>query len=725
MTEKEQKIPDKLPDGFDREVYEQAKPHFIAAYQATIRVGQSAKDFVRLVIRAFGIKIKPYLLHFMKEVRDGAINPEEKPYGLEGKTEVPGGRVPEVELGEKPKMSPDSHKDDAKLDTTGYKKGDFIGQKYEVYDVIGEGGFGIVYLVYSHETKSAYALKTFKHEYLDNKQTRDRFRKEAQVWIDLERHPYLVRAYFVDEISGRLYIAMEYVAPDEQDLNTLDAYLRKRPSGLAQTLRWAIQFCHGMEHAYSKGIKAHRDIKPANIMIDQNKTVKISDFGLAGVISTTKSFSDIKLSVSRNFSGETYQTIEGTAFGTPPYMSPEQFENAAGCDERSDIYSFGIVLYQMASGGNLPFDPNMTGSKADNVLQDWYILHCNAPIPKLKSPLSTIIQKCLEKEQRKRYQTFKVLRSDLEILLRRETGEVIKLPEQKEEFDVFEWNAKGLSLDRLGKSEEAIYCYEQAIKLDSQNVIIWNNKGLALDHLRRFEEALACCNKALSIDSLCSSAWNTKGNCFEHLKRYNEAIECYKKAVELDSGFVEPWYNIGNNLLFLGRAEDAILSYDKALKINSSYSPAWTNKGSALLRLSKYKEALLCLDKALSINPLSIYAWINKGDCLMSLKQFHIAINCFNRVLDIDNENIHALRNKIICFMEMGQLHDALIFSKMALLIIPQEPSLLFIKAGIEDNVGNSNDAAMSYQQFLNVAKPEVMSEQIKMARGRLHFLLE
>jgi len=100
-------------------------------------------------------------------------------------------------------------------------------------------------------------------------------------------------------------------------------------------------------------------------------------------------------------------------------------------------------------------------------------------------------------------------------------------------------------------------------------------------------------------------------------------------------------------------------------------------------------------------------------------------MDCFNRVLDIDNENIHALRNKIICFMGMGQLHDALIFSKMALLIIPQEPSLLFIKAGIEDNVGNSNDAAMSYQQFLNVAKPEVLSEQIKMARGRLHFLLE
>ena len=166
-----------------------------------------------------------------------------------------------------------------------FKKGDFIGQKYEVYDVLGEGGFGIVYLAYSHELQSAYALKTFRDEYIEDIKTRERFRKEAQVWIDLERHPYIVRAYFVEEISGRLYIAMEHIASDETGMNTLDGYLRRRPPDLAQSLRWAIQFCHGMEYAYSRGVRCHHDIKPDNIMISQDKTMKISDFGLAGVIS--------------------------------------------------------------------------------------------------------------------------------------------------------------------------------------------------------------------------------------------------------------------------------------------------------------------------------------------------------------------------------------------------------------------------------------------------------
>lgn len=279
-----------------------------------------------------------------------------------------------------------------------YKKGDFIGQKYEVFDVLGMGGFGIVYLVYSHETKSAYALKTFRDEYLEDITTRERFHKEAQVWIDLERHPYLVRASFVDEISGRLFIAMEHIASDEEGLNTLDGFLRRRPPDLAQSLKWAIQFCYGMEYAYSRGIKAHRDIKPANIMVGQDKAVKISDFGLAGVISTSKPLSGIKTTTQQNIShGGTYRTIDGTAFGTPPYMSPEQFINAAGCDERSDIYSFGIVLYQMATGGKLPFYPDVSGSGECDVFQEWYMLHSKASIPRLNLPLFSMIQRCLEK----------------------------------------------------------------------------------------------------------------------------------------------------------------------------------------------------------------------------------------------------------------------------------------------------------------------------------------
>jgi len=110
-----------------------------------------------------------------------------------------------------------------------YKKGDVIGQIYEVHDVLGEGGCGIVYLVYSLKMKHVFALKTFRDEYIKDESVRESFKKEAQVWVNLDRHPYLVRAYFVDEISGRLYVALDYIAPNERGFNTLDDYLKRRP----------------------------------------------------------------------------------------------------------------------------------------------------------------------------------------------------------------------------------------------------------------------------------------------------------------------------------------------------------------------------------------------------------------------------------------------------------------------------------------------------------------
>lgn len=443
-----------------------------------------------------------------------------------------------------------------------FKKGDFIGQKYEVFGVLGEGACGIVYLVYSHEIKGTYALKTFRDEYLEDVTTRERFKKEAQIWIDLERHPYLVHAYFVDEISGRLFIGMEHIAPDEEGLNTLEGYLRRRPPDLAQSLRWAIQFCYGMEHAYSKGIKAHRDIKPANILIGQDKAVKISDFGLAGFIGISKAFSGIKINPQRTISGEAYQTMKGSAFGTPPYMPPEQFENAAGCDERSDIYSFGIVLYQMAAGGKLPFlatlPRNDEYEESRRFWVEMYKLHGQAPIPKINTPLSPIIFCCLEKNPINRYFSFKELRRDLETLLKKQTGEVVTLP-GKTELEAWELVNKGASLNRLGKHKEAI----------------------------------ACCDRVLEIKPRDAEAWNNKGNALDRLGKHQEAIGCYDRAIEINPGEAAVWYNKGSELVRLGKPQEAIACFDKALEIKPRDAYTWFFKALAADKLNKTQAAII------------------------------------------------------------------------------------------------------------------------------------
>jgi tetratricopeptide (TPR) repeat protein len=596
-----------------------------------------------------------------------------------------------------------------------YKKGDFIGQKYEVYGILGKGGCGVVYLVYSHEVGGVFALKTFQDEFLADEDVRKRFHKEASVWVELGRHPYLVRALAVDEVSGRLYVAMEYIAPNEQGLNSLDGYLQQQPD-LAQSLRWAIQICYGMEYAYSKGVRAHRDLKPANIMITQDRIAKITDFGLAGVFSESLAMRATGPSAQPGQPGLSGQTMLGTGFGTPTHMAPEQFDNAAGCDERSDIYSFGIVLYQMVTGGRLPF-PVPVGVDWQTMRQ----LHRKSSVPQLHSPLFPIIQRCLEKSPEKRYRTFNELRGNLEQLLQYQTGEVITPPQLKE-LEAWEWNDKGFSLNSLGRHEEAIRCYDKtleldpciaatwsnkgaslhslgrheeaihcfdkALKLDPRYALAWTNKGGSLSALGRHEEAIRCYDKTLELDPHHAGAWNNKGSSFHGLGRHEEAIHCFDKTLELDPHHVNAWYNKGNSLDSLGRSEEAICCYDKTLELDPHYAGAWNNKGNSLRSLGRYEEAILCFDQALKLDPRLVYSWINKGNSLLSLDRYEEAIRCYDKILELDPRFVYAW----------------------------------FYKALAEDNFSKRRDAVRSYQQFLALA-PSQYAKQIEFVRKRLREL--
>ena len=168
------------------------------------------------------------------------------------------------------------------MPTCKWQVGDRIATRYEIYRILGgEGktGMGIVYICYDHKFKTPFALKTFRGKYSLSEQSQKLFEREALVWTELGRYPFIVRAYWVEKIEGRLFIVLEYVAPDTEGRNTLTHFLGNL--SFAEIIKFGIQFCYGMEYAYSKGIKVHRDIKPDNIMITQNKTVKITDFGLA------------------------------------------------------------------------------------------------------------------------------------------------------------------------------------------------------------------------------------------------------------------------------------------------------------------------------------------------------------------------------------------------------------------------------------------------------------
>lgn len=171
--------------------------------------------------------------------------------------------------------------------TSAFQKGDWIGGCYEVHQLLG-GGMGAVYVVYDHEYREVLALKTFQdrpaEQFSEQTALEQAFQREASAWIALDRHPYILRAHWAQELRGRLFIAMDYIAPDERKRNTVRDYLQGVPLPLKQVLGWGIEFCHGMEHALGKGLLCHRDIKPENILIGSDRHVKIADFGLAAAL---------------------------------------------------------------------------------------------------------------------------------------------------------------------------------------------------------------------------------------------------------------------------------------------------------------------------------------------------------------------------------------------------------------------------------------------------------
>jgi serine/threonine protein kinase len=379
-----------------------------------------------------------------------------------------------------------------------FKIGDLIGGEFEVVGNLGKGGFGLVYRARHCETGAEFALKTFRDEFLDDSKARDAFKKEALLWVNLENHPFILAATVVLEISGRLFVVMDYIAPDKQGCVNLTDHLAQTagPLNLGRTLEWAIQFCLGMEHAQAHGIQCHRDIKPANILITQNGTLQIGDFGLSRAAETAwrQSYSQNGLLVNgsrkNGFSFSLMQSDGKFRSGTPGYIAPEVYR-FEGADIRSDIYSFGLVLWQMVAGSQVP--PFMVPWRGDMeiFLQGIYEKQMTGHAPRMKGPLVLAIDRCLRPNPSERFGSFRELRKVLEPIFEEITGQKFEKPQTGKQTVDF-WHKKGVSLSALKRHKEAVGCYDRALQIDPRYTSAWIGKGVALIELGQHEEAIGC-----------------------------------------------------------------------------------------------------------------------------------------------------------------------------------------------------------------------------------------
>lgn len=608
-----------------------------------------------------------------------------------------------------------------------YKLGDVVGGKYEVRQILGKGGFGVVYLAYDREMGALVALKTFRDELLSNPEARNAFKKESLLWVNLEEHPHILAARWVSEVSGRLFVSMDYVAPDAQGRVSLHDHLVLASGALDtnQVLGWAIQFCLGMEHAQAHGLEYHRDIKPGNILIAPKWTLKIADFGLAAAAAFAWNKSDgrceslVTDAPEVGFGFSMVRTEGRMRCGTPGYMAPEVYR-CEPADARSDIYSFGLVLWQMAAGSRMPPFMVPYQENIETFMQSIYEQQMTGRLPPAHGPLKPVIGRCLHCKPSERYESFHELRKTLEELWEQRTGTNFLAPRVEERTPEF-WNTKGSSFVALGRYEEAIECFDKALVINPLNATLWNNKGNALDILGRHEQAIGCYKKALKIHPFCG-AWNNKGLALHALGRHEEAIGCFDKALVIDLRNAAIWSNKGAALEAIGRREEAIGCYDEALAIDPLMTRAWINKGSALGELGRYEEVIGCLDKALAIDPLSIHAWICMAVALDRLGRHEEAIGCFDKALTIDPLSIHALNDKGAALFALGRHEETINCYEKVLTINPQDPLAWFNKAVLEDFMKRPDIAMISYHKFLELAQPQ-HAAQIAHAQWRIHEL--
>jgi non-specific serine/threonine protein kinase len=281
---------------------------------------------------------------------------------------------------------------------------------YEILEKLGQGGMGEVYRAHDSKLGRDVALKVLPEEAARDPERHTRFVREARSIAAL-KHPNIVTVYSVEESDGVTFLTMELV-----DGRSLSEIIPADGMRLDRFFDHAIPLSDAIGFAHDRGI-THRDLKPANIMVDRDGRLKVLDFGLAKVFAVGSGLETAETVV------RTHDTAAGRILGTPAYMSPEQAEGK-NIDHRSDIFSLGIVLYEMASGKR-PFEGDTPISTISSILKDQPKSISDLK-PANPRELGRIVSHCLEKDPERRFQTAKDVRNELEGLRREvDSGKIV------------------------------------------------------------------------------------------------------------------------------------------------------------------------------------------------------------------------------------------------------------------------------------------------------------
>ncbi|MCE7875415.1 tetratricopeptide repeat protein, partial [bacterium CPR1] len=433
--------------------------------------------------------------------------------------------------------------------------------RYHIMQELGRGGMGVVYKGHDPLLNRHVAIKILSQQLVGNPDSKERFIREAQAAARLN-HPNIIGIYDINEQDGIYYLVMEFI-----NGSSLDVILRERrgPMGVQEALEVFVPMAQALDYAHQHGI-VHRDVKPGNIMVTEDRKVKVADFGIAWV------------GASQTL------TQPGQVLGSCFYFSPEQARGEK-VDRRADIYSLGVLLFEMLTG-QVPF-------RADNlpaVIQ----LHLTADPPRpiginrlIPEKIEEAILKCMRKDPSERFQNVGDLIEGLKVEEVQEDLYKTQISPSQAALH----NILGNNYYKQGKLDLAIMEWQKATNLDPYNALTHNNLGTALDGLGRLPDAIVEYGKAVDLNPNNFVAHYNLGSAFYRQGALDNSIEEYRKVTVLNPKFAPAYYNLGNGFYKKGKLDSAIEEWQKALILNPQFAEVLYNLGNAYYKKGLKNEA--------------------------------------------------------------------------------------------------------------------------------------
>jgi len=554
------------------------------------------------------------------------------------------------------------------------QSGDDLPGGYHIFDV-RLGGMGVVYCVSHPSLAYRFAVKTFQGEYLLDSDAVERFRREASAWIRLGRHPHLVQAIKVDTIDNKPHLFLEYVGG-----GNLAQEIAGKGLPLLRALDLALQVCDGLIHVQRSAGVVHRDIKPSNILIASDGRAQITDFGLVSAPEPVASGipGEAGSSHAAAAPGTAHDrpvaddhgarlTATGCGIGTPVYMPPEQWRGIATV--RSDVYAFGITLYEMLCG-RPPFVPGRR-----EPIHELRARHVSAPPPDIRAyrgdvpdGLVLLLSRCLEKQPESRPADFVEVRDALLAIYAGATGRSWQPPPYSQlpyASAVSEALLAGMSYAALGNVGDAISEVRKALDAEPANT-------MAVRLLGKYHHLLGENARALTYlePSVGSMPDDVEGHdllavCLNALERHGEALEHARTAARIDARSFSGWNNMAVALAGLAlQAEIRALGSDDEARSIHTYTA-----GLALM-----KESLDALETALSIEGSSAESWNNRGYALGRCGRVQEAVGMFRRSIGLDPRAMQSYLNLSEVLFVGGDVEEAVRTLDRARAIDPADP---------------------------------------------------